>query len=108
MQNYEGVKGPIRKAVTEVSREAYEQFLRGDTKAIPAWMQISDADGPKAREKKARALKAFKKKLRCASLCRDFALHTLWQQHLCSAQFAMARHCCYPSALCGTAMHYAW
>lgn len=71
LQNYEGVKGPIRKAVTEVSREAYEQFLRGDTKAIPAWMQISDSDGPKAREKKARALKAFKKKLRCGGLHRQ-------------------------------------
>lgn len=65
LQNYEGVKGPIRKAVTEVSREAYEQFLRGDAKAIPAWMQIQDTDGPKAREKKSRALKAFKKRLRC-------------------------------------------
>eukprot|EP00892_Ulva_mutabilis_P009372 jgi/Ulvmu1/6807/UM031_0010.1 len=63
-KNYEGVKGPIRKAVTEVSREAYEQFLRGDTKAIPAWMQIKDTDGPKAREKKTRAIKAFKKRLR--------------------------------------------
>lgn len=78
LQNYEGVKGPIRKAVTEVSREAYEQFLRGDTKAIPAWMQILDTDGPKAREKKARAIKAFKKKLRCLALMHQLSQRWWW------------------------------
>lgn len=66
MQSYKGVKGPVRKAVEAVSRDAYERYLKGDTTAVPKWMQITDADNPKQREKKLRALKAFKKKLRCA------------------------------------------
>jgi hypothetical protein len=51
-----------------VSREAYERYIRGDTTAIPHWMQIREGDSEKQREKKVRAIKAFKKKMRCALL----------------------------------------
>jgi hypothetical protein len=68
VQNYHGVTGPVRRKVSEVSSEAYARFLKGDSTAIPHWMQIRDGDTEKQREKKLRALKAFKKKMRCACL----------------------------------------
>jgi hypothetical protein len=69
MQNYSGVKAPVRKKVEEVSREAYERYIKGDTTAIPHWMQIRAGDSEKQREKKVRAIKAFKKKMRCVLWC---------------------------------------
>jgi hypothetical protein len=66
VQNYKGVKAPVRKAVAVVSKDAYERFLKGDLTAVPHWMQVRDGDSEKQREKKLRTIKAFKKKLRCA------------------------------------------
>lgn len=66
-QNYSGVKAPVRKKVAEVSTEAYARYVKGDTTAIPHWMQIRDGDSEKQREKKMRAMKAFKKKMRYVS-----------------------------------------
>ena len=64
MQNYSGVKAPVRKKVAEVTTEAYSRYIKGDTTAIPHWMQIREGDSEKQREKKAKAIKAFKKKMR--------------------------------------------
>lgn len=67
MQNYSGVTAPVRKKVGEVTSEGYARYLKGDTTAIPHWMQIREGDSEKQREKKVRAIKAFKKKMRCAA-----------------------------------------
>ena len=65
MQGYKGVRGPVRKAVGPISADAYERFVRGDATAIPLWMRPAEGDSAKTKEKKQKALKAFKKKLRC-------------------------------------------
>lgn len=54
----------MRKKVAEVTTEAYSRYIKGDTTAIPHWMQIREGDSDKQREKKAKAIKAFKKKMR--------------------------------------------
>lgn len=74
MQNYSGVQAPVRKKVEEVSTEAYARYLKGDTTAIPHWMQIREGDSEKQREKKVRTIKAFKKKMRYAD---DFGTCTV-------------------------------
>lgn len=65
LQDYSGVKAPVRKKVNEVSSEAFARYMKGDKTAIPHWMQIREGDTEKQREKKVRAIKAFKKKMRC-------------------------------------------
>ena len=62
-----GVNAPTRKAVSAVSADAYERYLKGETSAVPSWMQIKESDSEKAKEKKRRALKSLKKKKRCAA-----------------------------------------
>lgn len=68
MQNYSGVKAPVRKKVAEVTTEAYSRYMKGGTATIPHWMQIREGDSEKQREKKSKAIKAFKKKMRCGPL----------------------------------------
>ena len=69
LQNYRGVSAPTRKAVGEVSKDAYERYLKGETTAVPKWMQIQEGDSEKVKEKKQKALKALKKKRRCVLFC---------------------------------------
>lgn len=64
VQDYKGVNAPTRKAVEEVSRDAYSRYLKGETIVIPNWMRIQDTDTEKQREKKQRALKSLKKRIR--------------------------------------------
>ena len=54
--------------MSQVNHDAYERYLRGETEAIPKWMEIRDTDDEAARAKKRAALKALKKKRRCAVL----------------------------------------
>jgi hypothetical protein len=70
MQDYKGVNAPTRKAVEEVSQDAYARYLKGETIVIPTWMRIKDTDSEKQKEKKQRALKSLKKRIRC-----DLAVH---------------------------------
>lgn len=60
------MNAPTRKAVSEVSKDAYARYLKGEAAAVPAWMQVKEGDSDKQREKKQRALKALKKRMRRA------------------------------------------
>ena len=97
LQSYKGVNAPTRKAVSEVSQDAYARYLKGEAAAVPAWMQIKEGDSEKQREKKQRALKALKKRLRCAAgAVRAVAPGCCW--HL-REPFGNAPACCKCSTL---------
>lgn len=52
------MSAPNRKAVTETAVVTNE---------VPAWMRAKEGDSEKVKDKKRRALKAYKKKLKCGS-----------------------------------------
>lgn len=61
--SYRGATGSVRKAIGQVSKEAVERFAKGeDVTVMPKWMEINETDSEKAKEKKKRAIKAWKKK----------------------------------------------